>query len=348
MATGELFELEVAQADGLANRVTAPGNATEFSFSGGTHAETNPDFLAADVDGELAASFDLESYFERVWVVPSSFDAGFIVEESEVEVLIWNAFRRTAKTLTAISADSGDGTSSDSLSLPLDVGALRDQSHTITVLEDGPASQSTTYSYTVSSEEFDVLVTGTRVEKFPFLPDWANGVEVDLELLTAITASKWTFAEQRLSLMAYPLRVMVCDYLESGDDATGVINYMQGLNDRLVAFPLYVEPMKPASDFSGNSTIELLADPEHYWHLQNLCEYVCLIDTESKEAELKEISGISGTTITLQNACGETLDYTKTVIFPAILGKLESIEFSNLSPTVLGIKATWKEYHYGL
>ena len=98
--------------------------------------------LTPDInDGVLSNNYGGEYVFERVWVQPLLFALGFIVENSDHEIKIWNAWRTKAVQTTDISVEGQEGTDLDYPSLSDTIQVFGDTIYTLSVFKDGPPLQ---------------------------------------------------------------------------------------------------------------------------------------------------------------------------------------------------------------
>ena len=88
--------------------------------------------------GRLAHRF-AEDYFDRIHLTPIALSLGNVVSELTREIAVWNAWRATPQTLTALRlmGDAGS-TLTAPAALPLSLRPMQERALTLTVGLDGP------------------------------------------------------------------------------------------------------------------------------------------------------------------------------------------------------------------
>lgn len=145
--------------------------------------------------------------FERVIVLPRVKALGYVITATQFPVEVWNTFRNSNQTLTAIAiTGSGGLTLADPHGEPLAFGALDSYVYQATVPSAGSVSigQSIVFAFPGIAGT-DVQIAGSRITVFSIPPDWASGVKESISFLTDVFKS-YSDNEQRRALRQMPRR----------------------------------------------------------------------------------------------------------------------------------------------
>jgi hypothetical protein len=291
-------------------------------------------------------SFGDDNLFFSVWFEPFTIDAGFIVEDVQYSIKVWNAYFDVTKQITAINEVAPEGTELTHGALPITIAKFGDVTFTLTVLEEGPPVQATTYTFTVAGTDFTTEITGIRVVPFTHEPDYRQKIDIVMRFETAIARNKY-FAEQRR-----PLRLKALWDVGVGGWAKGVAaqklrNELSYGHDKVFGVPLYSEPCYPSGAVTGQTTINCSNDLSKHWYLNNQATYVVLIDHDSLDAEIKEVSSIGANAITLTRAVTKTFSWQNVMVYPVVLSVLRDISAQPETTDVLSFRLQFTEYKNG-
>ena len=120
--------------------------------------------------GAYGSNYGDSFIFERIWVQPLAIDFGFIVEDSQDYIQIWNSSRFNGASITDILALSPEGTQLTYDPLPNALPIFGDINYLLEVFNIGPPLQATTYRFTVEGLDYDVVLSGIRVLPFDLGP----------------------------------------------------------------------------------------------------------------------------------------------------------------------------------
>src|ERR1700733_6874408 len=145
--------------------------------------------------------------FERVIVVPRVSALGYVITATQFAVEVWNTFRNSPQTLTAIALTGSGGLAlADPFGEPLVFGPLDSRIYQATVPSAGPVSVNQAIVFTFPGiTGTDCEVTGSRITVFSVAPDWASGVKESISFLTDVFKA-YSDNEQRRALRQMPRR----------------------------------------------------------------------------------------------------------------------------------------------
>lgn len=288
--------------------------------------------------------YPLEFLYERVWLLTTDIDAGFITETQDYNIVLWNAFQSTSKSITAIVATGATGTTLTYPTLPDIVTQTWTVTYPLQVLKLGPPTQETIYTFTFGGEDLDLEITGIRVLPVEPDPQWDAGIKDVYEYQTSMFSNQ-RHTEQRRPLTDKPERKLIVKYLLDNNAAHRFSNYIMYGHDKLFAVPFYREKMVPSS--IATTLITLSSDIQYLWNLNNFASYVFIADHLNEIYEIKEIDSIDtgAGTITLTRSVTETYtDLNNTFVYPAFLGIVASVSFDSETDNVETIDVEFREY----
>lgn len=171
-----LGEGAFAQATYARERLTARAGAFRPS-----------DALRWPATGRLAHRF-AEDLFDRIHVLPTALSLGNVVSELTREIAVWNAWRATPQTLTALRliGDAGS-TLAAPVALPMSLRPMQERVLTLTVGLDGPPviDAAAVLSFADGST-WSIRFDGLRLIAWSLPPDWTEPVIETLAWLTDV------------------------------------------------------------------------------------------------------------------------------------------------------------------
>lgn len=313
----------------------------------GTPTTTTLISSSQDRDGLMGHNHGDDEIYGRVWVLPAEIDAGFIADQKEYEISVWNAFA-VSKQITAIAVNSGDGLDLDYDTLPITLPRDGEDIHALSILVAGPPSQDSMYTYTVSGVDYTVSITGQRVVPFVYEPNWAKAVKLSYEFHTLVSRSK-TYKEQRRAMQDTPrrkesLEYIFLDYLEYSEAK----NTLEYAFNKVLVVPIFTETILLLSTVTGNTVINT-SDTSDMYNYQNLTDFVLVHDFASDLWEVKEVESFTNTTVTFTRAVQETIVKESALMYPLMLTTLPKINFQIEcgNPVIAGLGAEFTEYING-
>ncbi len=297
--------------------------------------------------GIRAHSFGDDNLFWRIWFEPSKIDAKFIVEDHDYQIKVWNAFVDVTAALTAIVSESPDGTSIDSFTLPKTIVKFGELSIGLTVYRDGPPLQHTTYTFTINGADYSTLITGLRAIAWPYEPDYSQRPRMTLVFETAVTRNI-RFVEQRRPLRDRCLVNTDIRTWAEGVDAQRLKNLMKAGHDKIFGVAIHTEHCYPSQPVTGQTVIQCSNALDKHWFLNNQADYAILIDHAALVAELKAISSVGASSITLAMPVVKTFTWQSTVVYPVAFSTLKEFKIAGKSDQVLGIDVSFQEFVFNV
>jgi len=279
--------------------------------------------------------------YNRIWVT-SLIEFGLISELSTGYVYIWNSNLTFSVALTSFT-DPGDvGIQIDTVTVPTYITPNNYISYAVYVPIAGPAEQDTTYEWVVYGQSRETRVTATRLIPFVYDIDWVNDEDLLYEYFTSVYRAKTTH-EQRRSMINSPIRKSTFIITLEKQLANHFQGKMRGSIGKYFVVPIYSEFFTTSTSLSGATTIIGNEDLTYYWNLQKYCDYILIVDHESRLVESKSISGIAGSTISLYNAVNKTFDNTRVVIYPAYVGVISNLTMRNYTSNIVRANISFQE-----
>lgn len=290
----------------------------------------------------LANDFYKTHIDDRIWLRQLEIDAGFVVEDVEYDMEIWNA-KDSAVQCTSVSYDpSATGLSQDHPVVPFTVNPNYITSWTLTVLRDGDPKQDTEITFTIDSGDYLTTVEATRVVNLPFEPNWIKSVRFQMSYDTSmLQTERWH--EQRRPLTDRPIRQTTFSVDETSNLAQKFFNTIQRGKDKIMGVPIYLEVFKVLSATAGLSVLNTDGDVDDRWHLNNFCNFIKLVDIVTYDVELKEIDTVGTSSITLVNPLVNTFDVDRTFVYPIFLGVVQAVRWTNFNYNVHGANVVFEE-----
>jgi len=289
-----------------------------------------------------------ETIFERIWFSPLEHNAGLITGNIIIEVSIWNAYQKDSKNLTEINVTSGAGTTIETIVLPDTYNPTMQKTHNITILEEGSPTQNTTYEYVIGGETYLLKITGARIEKFFFLPNWKNEIVFDFNV-DAVSVESKNRVEQRRRINSKSLCNLSASFVLEKERAQEIINLFRRYSGKVIAVPFFPELIRISSvTIQGETTITSVDDLSKYWYYQNRAKYVSIMEIEQGNnypsiIEVKEISLKSGNDITFTESIIGNFTTKNCYVFSAILGNYKTFTPSNETPTIVKFDIDFEE-----
>lgn len=137
--------------------------------------------------GRLAHRF-AEDYFDRIHLTPIALSLGNVVSELTREIAVWNAWRATPQTLTALRlmGDAGS-TLAAPVVLPMSLRPMQERVLTLTVGLDGPpVIDAVAVLSFADGATWSIRIDGLRLNAWSLPPDWTEPVIETLAWLTDV------------------------------------------------------------------------------------------------------------------------------------------------------------------
>lgn len=145
------------------------------------------DALRWSATGRLAHRF-ADDLFDRIHLTPIALSLGNVVSELTREIAVWNAWRATPQTLTALRliGDAGSTLTAPG-SLPLPLRPMQERVLTLTVGLDGPpVIDAVAVLSFADGATWSIRIDGLRLNAWSLPPDWTEPVIETLAWLTDV------------------------------------------------------------------------------------------------------------------------------------------------------------------
>lgn len=285
-----------------------------------------------------------ETLFGRVYVDPLEANPGFITENRDYAIVVWNADLENISTITSVSVLNQDGTTLTYSALPKDIPRGYDEVMTLTVLGEGPPTQDTQYTIVVGSYSYEVDVQGIRAVPLEADPDWAAGISIDYAWLTAMGFNPRYYKEQRRPMTILPWRNISATFALSGNSAMKFSNSLRYGKDKVFVVPIFTEQILCSNIATGTDSITPSNAYDEYYNLNNNCTHVLFLDLASLTSEIKEISSVGASTITFASNITGTFDAASTVIYPAVFSTIRNISSKGETSNLEVIRLSFEEF----
>lgn len=237
-------------------------------------------------------------FFEKIYVLPRSIDAGIILSDLVFEIDIYSSYRKTTRQWTAYSdAALGPGVDLETPVPPGDIalipqrGVLRD----LTIDNIGPPKIDASLVFTFDTGNVLVPVTGERSQLFPYEPE--DVLTEDMVFLTDVLQAL-SGKEQRRALRANPRSVLDFTILVDDLDRQKMENQLFDGQQRGVGLPRWHEATKTTSAIIVTDTI-INVETTDYADYRALGLAVVWVDPFNFET--LQIASFTATTITFNS-----------------------------------------------
>lgn len=302
---------------------------------------------------ETALSRDLRCYpnqgyleneiYNQLFITPPDFEIGFIVEETLLQFVVWNPFPYSVATLTDIQVTGGSDSVFEDIDLPYQINRAWSRTFNITLSATGGAQQDTVYKLIIDGVEYLITITGIRIIPFKFDHDWAEDFTITYGYESAIYKTE-KFSEQRRPLRSKCWRELDVLVVNSGFGAGRIFNILEYGKDKLFGVPVYNEPMYPEILISGEYTATLKNSTADLYNLNELSEYVIVLDALTYKAEIKKIDTISDYEIEFVNSISNDFATGRTVIYPCLIATITNSSYASYNDELTATKITFGEF----
>lgn len=341
------------------NQTNMPDKADRTTIMGGTiivdiaamqnptatwgKRESQPVTPSYDNIGAYGSNYGDSFVFERVWVQPLTIDFGFIVEDSQEQIQVWNASRFDSASVTGITALSPEGTQLTYDTLPNVLPIFGDINYLLEVFNVGPPLQDSTYKITVDGVEYDIEISGVRVLPFDLDPNWDDGIKISYAFQSTI------FTSRRLNEQRRPLSVDSWFSIGFNADASknrsrinfNTISYGK---DKVFGLPVFTEKIEPSSCSQGAYVVYTNDDLTKLYNLNNRTEYIILVDHINGLAEVKLIDSIEVGAIHLVQPISDDFQQATTYVYPCMFCYLKSFRSLNETNDLAEISVDFEQY----
>lgn len=194
------------------------------------------------IQGEILTTY-YDYFFNRLRIIPETLALGNLLSTQTRNIEVWNASTQII-TITSI-----DGLNLDGVVLippagigdpPFTVQPNRSLIYQVRIDVTGPPSLDATLVWHSTIGDASLHITGSRIVVFPFIPNWANGIEETLSSRSVLMRSP-IGTEQAISLRKRFRRSYSISYTLHGLALQRFNNLMFGWQARLFGVPLWPE-----------------------------------------------------------------------------------------------------------
>lgn len=270
------------------------------------------------VNGMTALSY-MDDFYYHVIVDPSSINLGNLLVSQTQEVHLWNGFLEPI-TIDEFTVSDGDGFTVippvGFETAPFTLQPLQEIVYQVTVSLVGPPNIDTTLTWSSDKGSGTSEIVGSRVTIFPFLPNWANGIDETLSARSSVLRAP-DGSEQSVTLRGNLRRAYNMPYLLRDGMAQYAENLLFGWQSRIFGVPAWPEQdYITAAVVAGASVISV---PTTNKSFSVDGTFMVFSGRDVLNAEVKEILSITATTITTKAPFGA--DWPKDArIVPILLG----------------------------
>lgn len=281
-----------------------------------------------DFGSRLVPTGPEEDWFDHVFVLPSSINAGIILAPVEFTVVVYNSYKSQQRTLDTFVNNAGAGVSlTDLPGLPITLEEQDGRTFTLQVLAEGPAFINDTLDFGFDTRTLSVLLTGQRTIVFPHEPE--KPLTETLVFATDILRNR-DGTEQRMALRHVPRSQWEMDFLVQGKERRRLETNLIDSQARIFGVPAWYEPSILQSAVAVDDTT-VTVDSTDYSSLKAGGLAITFRDFDN--FEVLTIDSLTSTTITFQSA------YTKpfvagTRILPVRLGLLRARSHRGQRPPI--------------
>ena len=287
----------------------------------GSLADPRPE--AVEKTGCRAPGHDLV-YHDRIHVVPRRRDLGAVISEQEIEVEVWNAFLRTAKTLDDITLEGPAGIEVvDHLGLPAHYPASRSETYLVRVSAEGDPQVDNTVTWVfvgLEDEGTDLAVLGFRLIPYPFRPNMVHGIQETIGYLTDVIEA-FDGTEQRRQLRAKPHgSISYTILLTSRRDAQMAAAVLYGNQARTFGVGRWQFQTPLTAQATADDT-DIYCDTEHIpFHADGLV----MLWRGPYQWEVQTITSVEEDHLVLTTGVRSTWPEGVTMVLPVVIGRLAS------------------------
>lgn len=285
-----------------------------------------------------------EQIYERVHIIPASFALGNVLGSEVRAFEVWNAFRRSSKTLAAVNETATTGiTLTEPSAPPLVFNALASKSYSIAIGELGPATIDAKYEFDFTSEAPLLLVTGTRIVAFAHCPQRPirEGIEFRSDILEAYDGTEQRIRVRKLPRQQFEYRYLLSDPLERAI----ALNTLSGFHGRGFAVPIFVFQRDLLADAAATDTV-LIVDTTNADFRSSTATVRQLVvlwrDYDDFEITEVGVGGVAAGSITLARPLVDGHSASNTVVIPMqVMFGRDPVERSSTPNGVTTLAVGW-------
>lgn len=258
-------------------------------------------------------------FFERIHVIPTRKDYGFIISSQVLPVEVWNSNRVLTRILTDILEVGPEGVVVNlPVALPYTFGAFESVIFLVDVLNVGGARAANDIHWDFSGViEPHLLITGLRLVPFTIPIDWDFGIDDTKSWLTDIIEA-WDESEQRIALRVVPKRKLTFKVSAMDERESGLLDsLLWGWMARSYGVPMWMNRGELTSAVVLDQTI--IPVDTTAMELVAGMQVLLLVDPFTWYAST--VLAFTGASITLETGVDAAYP-ARTTVVPVLLGRL--------------------------
>lgn len=309
-------------------------------------AQGSPWVVPTIFDAILWYSYEWNILYDKIFLLPSSYDAGFIVGKVGATVEIWNSFLTQATTVTGIEPVDLDNCSLIFAPIPflmppntditdgkltiLPTGIMELDGHFV-IYYDKPAAFTKFY------------VRGTRTVLIPLWHNWATEFRITYKLETIIAKTQ-RLREQRKLMLLKPRRTITMQTTLA--DTPRFRNIIMSSANRTFAVPIASEPMSlnMVGSILGMTSLTFYEQVTKLWNLMNYSTHIILRNLYTNEYDIYEIQSITDHVIELARYITYDWQANNIEAYPMMTAYMDGVDLNELTDDVIDINLVAEEY----
>ncbi|RLM23669.1 hypothetical protein BIY29_10230 [Brenneria alni] len=285
-----------ANIDNLLTRQGSILLAEPTVMTSGTLQRTEKSIAIHSRAGYLSASW-IDSFYNRIAIIPTTQSLGAISSEQTVTVKVWNAYL-SAQTLLSMAISGDEGIALSGPVTPREFNRLAIHEWQLTISMDGPSAINCTVTWQFAGmDPVTFTLTGSRTVSWLLAPDWSDGITENLEWKTDVHRSQ-TGAAQRVARRLSPRRTFEFKIIADAAARRRFEQQLFNYGSRSWALPIYPDQARlPAVLPAGSDTVPLATAGRDF--VAGGMALICASTAVTAARETVEIAGVEAEALTL-------------------------------------------------
>lgn len=272
-----------------------------------------------------------QELFEKIIVTPRVKGLGFVLATVTFNTNVWNTHRSLISTLTAINVkDSGNVKYQNPWGLPLRFGPGQARDFATVIPADGDATINAVTTFVFPGESgADQTLTGSRIQPFPFDPDWSDSVRESTEYLTHVM-TMYNRSEQRYALRKTPRTRFKYKALTTSMRETAALDaLLWSWQARMFGVPAWMDAQPLLSDAAAGVNVIAVSTQYRRFAVGGLC----MLWRDWATNEALTVQSVASGSVTLTAPINNTWKADgATFVVPMLSGRLiDSLDVKRLS-----------------
>lgn len=280
-------------------------------------AATQPDLIGADRFERIIVLIA-----DAAWGKNGVLDVGTLLSTRTLTFEVWNAYRASARVLSALTVGGTEGVtaSTGTLTLPLTFNPLQSYVFSATMSISGAPSIENTISLDFTTDEDDVELSfsGRRLIPMTIPIDWADGFEASdawlTDILTAYDGTEQRIQQRGLSRPRWTYTALAIEPQEA--DLLDML--MFGWLDQVFGVPFWPDATPLGVALSPGDSVLAVPTTDRAFAVGE----VILIYRDAVTWEAATIDAMDASTITIRGTVAAAWAAKRTRVIPLKLGRL--------------------------